>query len=107
MTNWIAKTSNVWFAKTHKKGTPLRSILYMTDSSHHQFGKWADLLQSVLERFSLHYISDSFTFAKTMQNLDIEANVFTCSFDVFSLFTKILLKETINICSESLYDKYD
>ena len=92
--------------KTHKEGTPLRPILSMTGSSHHELGKWlASLLQPVLERFSSHCISDSFTFAKTMQNLDIDPNVFMCSFDVSSLFTNVPLDETIKICSEALYDQ--
>ena len=51
----------------------------MTGSSHHELGKWlAGLLQPVLERFLLHCISDSFTFAKTMQNLNIDPNVLMC-----------------------------
>ena len=54
-----------------------------------------------------HCISDSFTFAKTMQNLDIDPNVFMCSFDVSSLFTNVPLDETIKICSEALYDQSD
>ena len=92
--------------KTHKEGTPLRPILSTTGLSHHELGKWlASLLQPVLERFSSHCISDSFTFAETMQNLDIDPNVFMCSFDVFSLFTNVLLNETIKICSEALYDQ--
>ena len=59
----------------------------------------AGLLQPVLERFSSHCISDSFTFAETMKNLDIDPNVFMCSFDVFGLFTNVPLDETIKICS--------
>ena len=82
--------------KTHREGTPLCRILSMTGSYHHELGKWlGGLLQPVLERFSSHCISDSFTFAKTMQNLDIGPNVFVCSFDVSSLFTNVPLDETI------------
>ena len=78
--------------KTHKEGTPLRLKLSMTGSSHHEPGKWlASLLQSVLERFSSHCISDSFTFAKIMKNLDIDPNVFMCFFDVSCLFTNVPL----------------
>ena len=40
-----------------------------------------------------------------MQNLDIDPNVFMCSFDVSSLFTNVPLDETIKICSEALYDQ--
>ena len=87
--------------KIHKESTPLRPILFMKGSPHHKLGKWlASLLQPVLERFSSHCISDSFTFAKTMQNLDIDPNVFMCSFDVSSSFTNVPLDETIKICSE-------
>ena len=91
--------------KTHKKGTPLRPILFTTVSCHHELGKWlAGLLIPVLERFSSHCISDSFTFAKTMQNLAaIDPNVFMCSFDMSSLFTNVPLDKTIKICSDALY----
>ena len=92
--------------KTHKEGTPLCPILSMTGSSHHELGKWlASLLQPVMKRFSSHCISDSFTFAKTTQNLDIDPNVFMCSFDASSLFTNIPLDKTIKICLEALYDQ--
>ena len=65
--------------KIHKEGTPLRPTLSMAGSSHHELGKWlAGLLQPVLERFSSHCLSDSFRFAKTMQNLDIDPNIFMC-----------------------------
>ena len=80
----------------------------MIGSSHHELGKWlAGLLQPVLERFSSHCISDSFTFAKTMQNLAIDPNVFMCYFDVSSLFTNVPLDETIKISSDALYDDSD
>ena len=94
--------------KTHKEGTPLYPIPSMTGSSHHELGKWlVGLLQPVLKRFSSHCISDSFTFAKTMQNLDIDLNVFMCSFNVSSLFTYVPLDETIKFRSDALYDDSD
>ena len=94
--------------KTHLEGTLLRPILSVTGSSHHELGRTlAGALQPVLKRFSLHCISDSFTFAKTMQNLDIDPNVCMCSFDVFSLFTNVPLDETIKVCLEALYDESD
>ena len=94
--------------KTHKEGTPLRPILSMSGSSHHELGnRLAGLLQPVLEWFSSHCISDVFTFAKTMENLGIDPNVFMCSFDVCSLFTNVALDETIKICSDVFYDDSD
>ena len=42
-----------------------------------------------------------------MQNLDIDPNVFMCSFDVSGLFTNVPLDETIKICSDALYEDSD
>ena len=53
--------------KTHKEGTPLRPILSMVGSSHHELAKWlASILQPVLEQFSSNCIKDSFTFAQAI-----------------------------------------
>ena len=80
----------------------------MTGLSHHELGRWlAGLLQPVSEGFLSHYTSDSFTFAKTMQNLEIDSNVFMCSFDVSTLLINVPFDETIKICSDALYDEYD
>ena len=42
-----------------------------------------------------------------MLNLDIDPNVFTCSFDESSLFTNVPFDETIKICSNALYNDSD
>ena len=90
--------------KTHKTNVPLRPILSMTDSSHHELSKWlASLLQPVLKHFSTHCIRDSFTFADAIHNLKHSNNLFMCSFDISSLFTKFPLEEIINICADALY----
>ena len=62
---------------------------------------------NLLKWFSSHCISYLFTFVKTMQNFDIDHNVFKCSFDVSNLFTNVSLDETIKICSEALYNESD
>ena len=67
----------------------------------------AGLLQPVLERFSSHCTSGLFTFLRPLNSLDIDPNVFMCSYDVSSLFINVLLDETIKICSEAVYDKCD
>ena len=67
----------------------------------------AGLLQPLLKWFLTHCISDSFTFPKTMQNFDIDPNVFMCSFDVSSLFINVHLDESNEICSHAVYDQSD
>ena len=92
--------------KTHKASIPLRPILSMIGSSQHELAKWlCTILQPVLDRYSAHCIKDSFTFAKTIQDLTTDSDqTFLCSFDISSLFTNIPLKETIQICADSLYE---
>ena len=51
----------------------------------------------------MKWIKDSFTFARTINDLNPEAT-FLCSFDISSLFTNIPLDETINICAETSYN---
>ena len=94
--------------KTHKPKVPLRPILSMTGSAHNALSKWlASLLQPVLDRYTVHYISDSFTYADYIQKLDEQIDSFMCSFDVSSFFTNVPLDETITICAETLYNNPD
>ena len=94
--------------KTHKPNVPLRPILSMTGSAHHQLSKWsASLLQPVLDRFTAQCIPDSFTFADYIQKLVGQTDSFMCSFNVSSLFTNVHPDETIKICADSLYDNLE
>ena len=59
----------------------------------------------MLNRYSARCIKNSFTFAKTIQDLTTDLDqTFLCSFDISSLFTNIPLGETIQICADSLYE---
>ena len=94
--------------KTHKPKVPLRPILSMTGSAHHELSKWlASLLQPVLDRYTVVCFFDSFTFADYIRKLVGQINSFMCSFDVSSLFTNVLLDETITICAETLHNHPD
>ena len=80
----------------------------MTGSAHHELSKWlANLLQPVLDRYTVHCISDSFTFADYIRKLDGQIDSFFSSFDVSSLFTNVPLHETIAIHADTLYNNSD
>ena len=91
--------------KIHKQNA-CRPILSMIGSAQHELAKFlAALLQPVLNRYSTNCIQDSFTFAERIKILSVNLNkCFLCSYDICSLFTNVLLAETIEICSQALYN---
>ena len=93
--------------KIHKQNVPCRPILSMIGSAQHELAKFLSaLLQPVLRRYSNNCIQDSFTFAENMQKLNVNSNKsFLCSYDICSLFTNVPLAETIEICTQALYDE--
>ena len=95
--------------KIHKKDVPLRPILSMINAPQHEMAKWlAELLKPVLKKYSAHATKDTFEFVDDVrefgqQQAENSGSLFLCSFDVVSLFTNVPLKETIDICIQSLY----
>ena len=86
------------------KKQPFCSIFFMTKSARHELAKYLSFIfQSILDLYFIKWVKDSFTFARTIKDLNPEAT-FLCSFDISSLFTNIPLDETINICAETSYN---
>ena len=87
---------------------PCLPILSLIGSAQHELAKFlATLLQSVLELYSTNCINDSFSFAKMIQQLEVNSNdSILCSFDICSLFTNVPLVKTIEIYTETLYDSH-
>ena len=92
--------------KVHKQNASCCPTLSMIGSAQHDLAKFlAALLQPVLNRYSINCIQDSFTFAERIQKLSVSPNkCFLCSYDICSLFTNVPLAETIEICSQALYN---
>ena len=92
--------------KIHKQNAPCRPILFMIGSAQHELAKFfSALLQPVLNRYSINCIQDSFTFAERIQKLSVNPDkCFLSSYDICSLFTNVPLAETIEICSQALYN---
>ena len=78
--------------KTHKEHISFIQMLSMVCSATDRFAKWmADILESVLELYSLHFINDASTFGNYIQNRSITFNnLFFCSFDIESSYTNVL-----------------
>ena len=91
--------------KIHKPGIPLRPILSMWHSAQHSLAKWlVDVLNPVLDFYSVCCVKNSFTFSSIIRRLSVcMESQFLVTFDVVSLFTNILLDETISICTDILY----
>ena len=78
----------------------------MIGSSQHQLAKYLSApLQPVLEIYSNSCFKDSFLFAEEIRRLKLKSDeFFLCSFDISSLFTNVPLAETIQICTDTLYE---
>ena len=59
---------------------------------------------AILKQFTIneYTVKDSFPFCKEI--LDQDPNLFIASFDIQSLFTNILLDETIDICVDMVFE---
>ena len=83
---------------------PFRPILSAIGTPSYKIAKF---LVPILSKLTVNEftIKDSFSFAKEIVEQD--SSLFMASLDVDSLFTNIPLDETINICTESIYDQND
>ena len=92
--------------KIHKRDMPCRPISLMIGSAQHDLAKFLPaLLQPVLELYSINCITDFFSFAKMIQEHEINSSdSILCLFDICSLFTNVPLAKTIEICTKTLYD---
>ena len=94
--------------KVHKEllmfVTPFRPILSAIGTSTYKIAKFLVPILSCLT-INEFTVKDSFSFAKEIVEQD--SNFYMGSLDVDSLFTNISLEETINICTESIYDQND
>ena len=52
-------------------------------------------------------LKNSYDFCNEMKNVRLPHSFYMCSFDIQSLFTNIPLDETINICSDLLFNNSD
>ena len=80
----------------------MRPILSATGTYNYALAKWLDEKLKPLS-VNRYTISDTFSFAEEIQNLDIDENDILVSYDVTSLFTNVPLRETIHIIAEKAF----
>ena len=90
--------------KLHKQQIPFRPILSMIKSPHHKLAKFLNsLLEPVLTYYSQFVVKDSFQVIERIKNIKSD-NTVSISFDVKQLFTNVLLKESIKVSVDKLYE---
>ena len=76
----------------------------MIKSPQHKLAKFLNsLLEPVLAHYSQFVVKDSFEVIERIKNIKPDNSVLT-SFDVKQLFTNVLLKESIKVSVDKLYE---
>ena len=92
-------------AKVHKKDVPMRPVLSMPGSPYDKIGKFLSMYLSKLPecmiKVSTSDISDS------LKDIIIRDDEEIVSFDVTSLYTNVPVVESISVCADLLYGKFD
>jgi hypothetical protein len=86
--------------KIHKKDIPLIQLVSTIGAPTHALAHFLnDKLQSFIRKNS-SFIKDSFDFIQKTQHLHLDEQDIMVSFDVISLFTKILVSEALDLISK-------
>ena len=88
--------------KIHKKKLAVRPVLSATGTYNYKLAKWLD---EKLKPLSVndHTVSDIFSFADDLQDMEIDEHDILVSYDVSSLFTNVPVDETIEILAEKAF----
>lgn len=77
----------------------------MIDPAQRELVKWlTEILQPVYDSFSTYCICESFKFSNFITNSGIcSENKLLMLSDIVSLYTNVLLQDTLQICTDALY----
>ena len=96
----LGKTSRKGLPKIDKDGVPLRPIVNTIGSPTYELAKYVAKILGPLVGNSDSFIKDSNAFVNLIQEERVEPKDKILSFDIVSLFTKIPLKEAIQVIKE-------
>ena len=89
--------------KVHKLGLPIRPIFAACNTPSYNLSKFLVPVLSSLTRNEFT-VSNSYEFSQLIGSFEGCEDVVMVSYDVESLFTNIPLRETIDICLNSLFN---
>ena len=89
--------------KTHKSTVPLRPIMAAYDTACYKLAKFLVPLLSNLT-INEYTIKNSYKLTESLSDFQVLDNYYMCSYDVKSLFTNVPLDETIDICTNLIFE---
>ena len=92
--------------KVHKTNCPARPILSAIGTYKY---KLAQFFVPILQPYAVneYVIRDSFSFVSEITSFNTDVELVMASFGVSSLFTNIPLDETIDVCTDLIFDEND
>ncbi|KAG8238076.1 hypothetical protein J437_LFUL017917 [Ladona fulva] len=90
--------------KIHKAGVPLRPIVSAIGSPTYNLAKYLTKILSPFVGNREHHIENSASFVKILNSIHLDPEDIMVSLDVVSLFTKVPLRETLELL-EAHFDK--
>ena len=92
--------------KVHKTNCPARPILSTIGTYNYKLAKF---FVPILQPYTVneYVIKDSFSFVSEITAFSTDEELVMASFDVSSLFTNIPLDETIDLCTDLIFDEND
>ena len=88
--------------KIHKHDRPLRPIVLSINSPTYNLAKMLSRILNPLVGKSCHSVQNSHHFVQMLHKFKLQLKDIMVSFDVVSLFTKVLIMEAVDIISDLL-----
>jgi hypothetical protein len=88
----------------HKEGVPLRPTVTNTGAPTYQLSRYFAGLLSQLTGNSAHHMKNSLPFIQILESLRVQPEDLMVSFDVVSLFTEVLIVDSLELPSHHFED---
>jgi hypothetical protein len=90
--------------KIHKEGVPLRATVNNIGTPTYQLSHYLARILSQLTGNSAHHVKNSFQFIQILESLRVQQEDLMVSFNVMSLFTNVLIVDSLELLSHHFED---